>query len=115
MSKGGVTTIAGFFLLHETYSPVLLEQKTAKLRRETGNLDLRAEFGRPSPQNLLPLFLRPIKLLAFSPIVFLLSLHMAITYSYVYLLFTTVPTVFGDVMVSRSPLSVWFSWVLVLV
>lgn len=92
-----MTTIAGFFLLHETYAPVLLERKTAKIRRETGNQDLHAEFSRPSPQRLLLLFLRPLKLLAFSPIVLLLSLHMAITYSYIYLLFTTVPTVFENV------------------
>jgi hypothetical protein len=94
--KGGVTTIVGFFLLHETYAPVLLERKTAKLRRETGNPHLRAEFSRPSPQYLLLLFLRPIKLLVFSPIILLLSLHIAITYSYIYLLLTTVPTVFED-------------------
>ena len=38
--------------------------------------------------------MRPVKLLFLSPIVFLISLYMAVVYGYVYLLFTTYPRVF---------------------
>lgn len=38
--------------------------------------------------------LRPMKMLAFSPIVLSLSLYVAIVYSYLYLMFTTVTVIF---------------------
>lgn len=89
-----MTTIAGFFLLHETYAPVLLERKVARLRKETGNIYIRSEYTKTSSQYILLLLLRPIKFLVFSPIVLFLALHMAIAFSYLYLLLTTVPVVF---------------------
>lgn len=89
-------TIAGFFLLRETYPPVLLERKVAKLRKETGNVYIRSEYTRASSQYILHLFIRPIKLLVFSPVALLLSLYMAIAFSYLYWLFATVPIVFQE-------------------
>lgn len=40
--------------------------------------------------------IRPLKMLIFSPIVFILSLYMAVVYGLLYLLFTTITTVFTD-------------------
>jgi MFS family permease len=40
---------------------------------------------------------RPMKLLIFSPIILLLALSLGIIFGYIYLLFTTFPSVFGDV------------------
>lgn len=82
--------------LPETYGPILLERKVKTLRKETGNKHLRSKMD----PGLEPLDLfkhtitRPFKMLLFSPIVAILSLMMAITYGYLYLVFTTITEVF---------------------
>ena len=80
----------------ETYGYTLLQRKTKRLRKATGNPNLRSVLD--TDKNAAELFkrsiLRPIKMLFLSPIVFLISLHMAAIYGYLYLLFTTFPRVF---------------------
>jgi hypothetical protein len=91
----------GFFLIRESYAPVLRARKAAQLRNESGKI--QTQKGAPAPKNIGILILRPLKLLMFSPVVLLLSFSMSITYSYIYLLFTTLPAVFMDVYgVSQS-------------
>jgi hypothetical protein len=91
----------GFILIRESYAPVLRASKTAKLQNESGKI--QTQKGAPAPKNIGILILRPLKLLIFSPVVLLLSSTMSITYSYIYLLFTTLPAVFMDVYgVSQS-------------
>ncbi|KAK4943292.1 hypothetical protein LTR10_017135 [Elasticomyces elasticus] len=82
----------------ETYPPVLLERKAARLRKETGNEKLRSALQSPkSPRELFFLsIVRPLKMLFRSPIVFGLSLYIAVTYGYLYLMFTTITFVFED-------------------
>lgn len=92
----GVVTIIGFIFMRETYSPTLLQRRVVRLRRETGNENLRSalDTGR-SPRGLFWFSIaRPTKMLFRSPIVFLLSLYMAVVYGYLYLLFTTLTEVF---------------------
>lgn len=82
--------------MRESYAYVLLKRKTIRLRKETGNQALRSalETGR-DPEELFKFsIIRPVKMLFLSPIVFIVSLYMAIIYSYQYLLFTTFPRVF---------------------
>jgi hypothetical protein len=82
--------------MRESYAYVILQKKTNRLRKSTGNPDLRSalDTGR-TPQQLFKFsIVRPLKMLIFSPIVFLMSLHMAIVYGYLYLMFTTFPRVF---------------------
>ncbi|KAK5342286.1 hypothetical protein LTR07_006023 [Exophiala xenobiotica] len=87
-----------FWLSLETYPPVLLERKAKRLRKETGNAKLRSALQSPkTPRELFLLsIVRPLKMLCFSPIVFGVSLYIAVTYGYLYLLFTTVTFVFED-------------------
>ncbi len=82
----------------ETYPPFLLERKAKRLRKETGNAKLRSALQSPkTPRELFLLsIVRPLKMLCFSPIVFGVSLYIAVTYGYLYLLFTTVTFVFED-------------------
>lgn len=82
--------------LRETYEPVLLERRTKRLRRETGNSDLRSKLdqGTPLREYFIRALIRPTKMLIFSPIVLLLSIYMAVVYGYLYLLFTTLTEVF---------------------
>jgi len=85
------------FTLPETYPPVLLERKAKKLRKETGNQELRAPSelsGRTPSQLLLANVVRPTKMLVLSPIVFLLSLYIAVVYGYLYIMFSTLTIVF---------------------
>ena len=94
--QAGAVTILGFFFLRETYPPVILEWKAKRLRKETGNENLRSKLdsGLP-PKELLKLaIIRPLKLLIFSPIVLAMSIFMAVVYGYLYLIFTTVTGVF---------------------
>jgi MFS family permease len=92
----GTALIAGLFLMKETYAPTILKRKTARLQKETGNMALRSELdsGLTPRQLFLYSIVRPTKMLAFSPIVFSLSLYVAIVYSYLYLMFTTVTVIF---------------------
>ncbi|KIM97316.1 hypothetical protein OIDMADRAFT_130385 [Oidiodendron maius Zn] len=93
---GGAATIGAFIFMRETHPQSILGRKAARLRRETGNLDLESKLDRHiSPhQILLASFIRPMKLLIFSPIVLILSIYVALIYGLLYLLFTTFSTVF---------------------
>ncbi|RFU29644.1 hypothetical protein B7463_g6702, partial [Scytalidium lignicola] len=91
----GVVTVPVMFM-NETYSYVILERKTERLRKERGNPDLRSALntGKTPRQLFVFSILRPLKMLI-SPIIFLLSLYTAVVYSYLYLCFTTFPGVFS--------------------
>jgi MFS family permease len=82
--------------LRETYAPRILELKARRLRKETGNPNLRSKLdtGLAPRELLIRSIVRPSKMLIFSPIVLLLSLYMAVVYGYLYLLFTTMTGVF---------------------
>ncbi|KAJ5326351.1 uncharacterized protein N7506_009453 [Penicillium brevicompactum] len=92
----GVMMILTVIWYRESYGPVVLERKAARLRKETGNADLRSihEGGKLSLQLFLSALARPLKLLFGSPIVFLMALFAAITYGYLYLMFTTITSIF---------------------
>ncbi|OGM48092.1 hypothetical protein ABOM_002891 [Aspergillus bombycis] len=92
----GVMTVIVFLFLRESYPYVLLKRKTERLRKETGNLDLRSalDTGKTPGQLFAFSIWRPLKMLM-SPIVLLLSLYAAVVYSYLYLCFTTFPLIFG--------------------
>ena len=82
--------------MRETYAYVILKWKTERLRKETSNPHLRStlDTGRDSKELFKFSIVRPLKMLFLSPIIFLMSLYMAIIYGYLYLLFTTFPRVF---------------------
>jgi hypothetical protein len=95
-NKGGAVLIVTLVFIRESYAPVLLERKTKRLRKETGNEKLRSvlDSGRTAKEHFKFAIVRPTKMLFLSPIVFLISLCVAIIYGYLYLLFTTIPEVF---------------------
>lgn len=94
---GGVCIPVSFIWLRESFPPVLLEQKTHRLRKETGNPDLYSKLaGRATPKEQFKLaIVRPLKLLLMTPIVTLMSLYVAITYGILYLLITTFSFVYS--------------------
>ncbi|KAJ5288899.1 hypothetical protein N7478_001929 [Penicillium angulare] len=83
--------------LPESYSYVILKRKTEKLRKKTGNHNLKSalDTGKTSRQLFAFSIGRPLKMLV-SPIIFLLSLYCALVYAYLYLCFTTFPVLLAE-------------------
>ncbi len=84
--------------MSETSAIIILQRKTNRLRKETGNKELRSKLDSGlSPVDLFKFSIfRPTKMLFRSPICFALSVYMAITYAYLYILFTTFTSVFTN-------------------
>ncbi|KAJ5818723.1 hypothetical protein N7474_004314 [Penicillium riverlandense] len=93
---GGASSIVFFFAVPETYVPILLERKAARLRKTTGNESYTSRLSSgASPKELfLRSLVRPTKMLLFSPIVASLSIYIAVLYGLLYILFTTFTEVF---------------------
>ncbi|KAL3472747.1 major facilitator superfamily domain-containing protein [Aspergillus californicus] len=94
----GVLWIAGSLLMPETYAPVLLRHRAEKLSKLSGKVyrsKIDIDQGRTSlPEAFKTALSRPWILLFREPIVFLLSLYMAIVYGTLYMLFAAYPIVF---------------------
>jgi len=92
----GVTGILTFFFMQESYAPVLLERKAERLRKETGNPNLRSKLdpGLTTAELIRRSIVRPTKMLFLSPIVLLFSTFIGFVYGVLYLLFTTFTFVF---------------------
>ncbi|EED21036.1 bicyclomycin resistance protein, putative [Talaromyces stipitatus ATCC 10500] len=84
----------------ETCHKVIIEQRTAFLRKELGRDDLASCYNDSGQQSEMQILrtnlLRPLNLIVFSPIVLTLSLYISFVFGLVYLLYTTIPTVFED-------------------
>ncbi|KAJ4370540.1 hypothetical protein N0V83_005061 [Neocucurbitaria cava] len=93
---GGAFGVVLFFVGRETFPITLLEKKAARLRKETGNQNLRSKLAKDIPPReiFIRAIVRPMKMLFLSPIVSLMSLYIAINYGILYLFFTTVTFVF---------------------
>ncbi|KAJ5923975.1 hypothetical protein N7466_008162 [Penicillium verhagenii] len=97
----GLLWLCIIFLLPETYAPVLLRRRAAKLSEMTGQVyrsKLDIERG-PAPlgKTLKTALSRPWILLFREPIVLLCSIYMAIIYGTLYMLFAAFPIVFQEV------------------
>lgn len=96
----GVLWIVCTFLVPETYSPVLLRQRAAKLSKLTGKVYVSKQDAQQGKVSLGEAFKtalsRPWILLFQEPIVFLLSLYMAIVYGTLYMLFAAFPIVYQE-------------------
>lgn len=94
----GLVSLLALLTMRESYAPVLLEQKSKRLRRQTGNDNIRSRLdtGLQPRQLFTRAILRPTKLLLFSPICQLLSIYLAIAYGCLYILFTTFTFVFEE-------------------
>ncbi|KAJ5872372.1 uncharacterized protein N7529_004725 [Penicillium soppii] len=96
---GGALSFGVELLNKETYAAVLIKWKTEKLAKETGRSDLRSAYAADkehasAKEVLLQGLKRPVLLFCKSPIVFLLSVYMALIYGLLYLFFTTISDVF---------------------
>ncbi|KAI9713890.1 MAG: hypothetical protein M1820_000620 [Bogoriella megaspora] len=96
----GVLWIIGSLLVPETYPPVLLRARAEKLSKITGKVYRSkgdVEQGKTTLGHALSTALiRPWILLFREPIVFLLSIYMAIVYGTLYMLFAAFPIVYQE-------------------
>jgi multidrug resistance protein len=93
-----VNTIFCVVFLQETYAPVLLARKAAKLQKSTGQPHRPAVYDpRSLPHRIYHAVQRPLKILFLQPIVFIMAVYMALIYGTLYLLFTTFPQVFQGI------------------
>ncbi|KAG4028901.1 hypothetical protein MFRU_018g00130 [Monilinia fructicola] len=99
---GTLITIGIEILNVETNPRLLIKRKVARLSKELNRSDLRSVYDPGNSAHhskssvLVNAMIRPLKMLMFSPIVFILSLYMALVYGLLYLLFTTITTVFTE-------------------
>ncbi|KIW97892.1 uncharacterized protein Z519_01476 [Cladophialophora bantiana CBS 173.52] len=89
LCAGSSTAIITFFM-QESNAVVLLERKVRKLRKTLGRSELVSAVQNRMPAHEL------LKLLAKSPIVLFISIYVATAYGLLYLMFTTLPTVFQE-------------------
>ncbi|EKD14387.1 hypothetical protein MBM_07617 [Drepanopeziza brunnea f. sp. 'multigermtubi' MB_m1] len=91
-----VVTFVSLFFLDETYSPTLLARRAASLRKQHSEPAYRSKYASDLPAGTVfaNALKRPLKMLFMSPIVALLSIHVAFVYGLLYLLFTTLTPVF---------------------
>lgn len=94
----GTVLILGTLLVPETYSPVLLRQRAVKLSKMTGKhyvSKIDHDRGRVTlAESFKTALSRPWVLLFKEPIVFLLSVYLAIVYGTLYMLFAAFPIVY---------------------
>lgn len=96
----GCLWILGAITIPETYAPLLLRKRAAKLSQETGKVyRSKLEVGKPKPslaQSFRTALSRPWILLLREPIVLLLSTYMAIIYGTLYMMFGAFPIVYTE-------------------
>ncbi|KAI9893583.1 MAG: hypothetical protein M1814_006379 [Vezdaea aestivalis] len=95
---GGVVWIVGSLFIPETYGPVLLRRRAAALSKETGKIHRTQQDIATGPVTVGSAFktalVRPWILLFREPIVFLLTIYLAIVYGTLYLMFGAFPIVY---------------------
>ena len=98
---GSIITITIELSNRETNPRVLIQRKVKRLQKELNRPELRSCYDGSGPQLTSSQILmngisRPLKMLFLSPIIFLLSLYMAVVYGLLYLLYTTITSVFVE-------------------
>ncbi|KAI1135734.1 bicyclomycin resistance protein [Hypoxylon sp. FL0543] len=100
-----ITILCGFLevcflvFLRETYAVQILKTKARQLRKATNNPNLRSKYEtrQTATQLLKDACVRPMVLLLTSPILLLMSLYVCVVYGYLYLVVTTLTSVFESV------------------
>jgi multidrug resistance protein len=85
-------------LIPETYAPVILKRRAAKLRKETGNPNIITE----QEQNKLTMrdiartsLIRPITMIMTEPVLDLMCMYIVLIYAMLYAFFFAYPVIFG--------------------
>ncbi|PKI83573.1 hypothetical protein MVES_002297 [Malassezia vespertilionis] len=95
---GAAITVLGLFTLKETYTPVLLERKAQKLRKETGNDGYHTIFTLKETlgQRVLHGLLRPVIFYFTQPVIFVVCTYQALMFGCQYLLLASFSRVYKE-------------------
>ena len=95
----GVMELGFLAVYRETYKVTILQRKTARLQKETGNKDLRPANNvvKTRKAYLRQSVIRPVQMLFLSPIILLLAIYNAIVFGYLYLYLTSITEDFETV------------------
>jgi Major Facilitator Superfamily len=83
----------------ETYAPVILKRRAARLRKETGNMEIitEAELVKLSLKEIIKTcFLRPILMILTEPVLDLMCMYVVLIYAMLYAFFFAYPVIFGE-------------------
>jgi len=105
-----VMILVSFTVFHETHEPRILKSRAERLRRETGNqqyytVDERLHSDKSPYFVLSRALIRPLRLLAFHPIIQIASLISAFYYGILYIVIST----FSDLWINQYHQSVEIS------
>ncbi|TEA12242.1 Efflux pump vrtL [Colletotrichum sidae] len=90
--------VLAFLFLSETYPPKILAVKAKRLRKETGNENLRTEYDRPDRtfgQTLRKNLVRPFRMLFTQPALQITALYRAYLYGLMYFVLASFPFVWS--------------------
>ncbi|GMM38887.1 hypothetical protein DASC09_062260 [Saccharomycopsis crataegensis] len=92
-----VAVVIGLLFFPETYSPVLLNWKCKKLRKQTGNPNLKtiyhiADANETAMSKIIVNVKRPLMLLIHHPMIYGLGIFMAFLFGYFYLILISFPS-----------------------
>ncbi|WFD31572.1 hypothetical protein MSPP1_002611, partial [Malassezia sp. CBS 17886] len=93
---GALVAAIGLFTVRETYTPVLLERKAHRYRKETGNPRWHTRFARVESlrTRLLHGLMRPCVFLVTQPVVVVPSVYQALLFGCQYILLAEFPNVY---------------------
>ena len=97
---GSVAVLLIFFVVKESYPPIVLVGKASELRRRTKNWGIHAkqeEVEVDINELITKNFSRPLRLLVTEPVIFLVTLYMSFIYGLLYCFLTAYPLVFQGV------------------
>ncbi|EED22809.1 MFS multidrug transporter, putative [Talaromyces stipitatus ATCC 10500] len=100
MIAGGAFMIIAFIFVPETYPPVLLQRRAARLRIETKNWAYHSKLDEnpPTAGDILTRYVgRPFEMLFLEPILLCITIYLALIYGILYLLFEAYPYSFQGV------------------
>ncbi|KAJ5923367.1 MFS multidrug transporter [Penicillium verhagenii] len=97
MGFAGVLMIA-IGLVPETYAPVILKRRAAKLRKESGNPNIITEQEKTklSLKDIIRInLIRPLTMIMTEPVLDLMCVYVMLIYSMLYAFFFAYPVIFG--------------------
>ncbi|KAI5301566.1 hypothetical protein KEM56_001594 [Ascosphaera pollenicola] len=93
-------TAPWILLLPETYGPIILKRRAARLRKETGHMKIVSQFDIEDRRNLKKMakvtLTRPLRMFVRESIVLFSCLYLALVYAIFYLFFQAYPLIFGS-------------------
>ncbi|KAE8384529.1 major facilitator superfamily domain-containing protein [Aspergillus alliaceus] len=92
--------LIALFVVPETYGPVLLQKRAARLRVETNNSSLHSflDIHKSTMSDIVTKYLfRPFQMLVQEPILVAMTIYLALIYGILYLFFEAYPFSFGKI------------------